>query len=64
MTNDYIRLCTNSNSQSLCPVFSLDYILSNAEPDLNERYQMLLKVTFKSYLFIISKVTCKNFCLF
>ena len=45
MTNSYISNCKNHwLIDPNCPVFSIQYILENAEPDEKERQMMLKKV--------------------
>jgi hypothetical protein len=45
ITNDYISSCKyNKNNDTICPVFLVDYILNEAEPDPVEQFQMLQKV--------------------
>lgn len=46
ITYEYISNCTyDKHNDSVCPVFSIDYILKEAEPDPKEQNEMLLKVT-------------------
>ncbi|CAF0949069.1 unnamed protein product [Brachionus calyciflorus] len=44
ITNQYISKCKYHNiNDPYCPVFQVDYILSMAEPDKKQKYQMLIK---------------------
>lgn len=44
ITNDFIAKCTYDNVRdSLCPVFTIQQILNEAEPNPKEQAQMLLK---------------------
>lgn len=44
ITNQYISKCNYEDYKDpYCPVFKVDYILNKAEPDIDEKYQMLLK---------------------
>ena len=53
MTNTYIQNCIyNESTDSLCPVFSIDQILKQAESNHEERENILLKVNI--YRFYIS----------
>ena len=45
ITNDYIANCVNDpDTNPYCPIFRIGDILEKAEPDKNERDQMMLKV--------------------
>ena len=47
ITNEYISTCKyDKNNDTKCPVFLVDYILKEAEPDFEEQQEMLLKVFF------------------
>lgn len=44
ITNKYISQCAYEDKRdTFCPVFPVEYIMNLAEPDPDERYQMLLK---------------------
>ena len=50
ITNDYISSCKyDKNNDTKCPVFLVDYILKEAEPDDAEQLQMLLKVDIQKF---------------
>ena len=45
ITNEYISTCKyDQNNDTKCPVFLVDYILKEAEPDPGEQREMLQKV--------------------
>jgi hypothetical protein len=46
ITNEYISTCKfDKYNDTKCPVFLVDYILKEAEPDPDEQLKMLLRVT-------------------
>ena len=48
ITNEYISTCHLEENRDInCPVFSIDFMLKNAEPDEDERNKMLRKVCKK-----------------
>lgn len=49
ITNEYISTCIyDEKKYKNCPVFLVDQILREAEPDLEEQEEMLIKVVFSN----------------
>jgi hypothetical protein len=52
ITNQYISSCKyDKNNDTKCPVFLVDYLLKEAEPDPDEQLHMLTKVSNKGFCF-------------